>query len=244
MATRRKLTEDMQTNQEEVGGVITLMERLKAFIDKHGLKGTFTTLLTLFIASVVGYFTFNPGALFEKIDEYRTEQHNIAINSRLAASPQIYSILHEMRTKLKADRCWVLEPHNGSENLAELPFLYANITYVDPMEERDWMESVYDDTNISRYPYCSYIFDNEYAFKNIEEVKEIDPELYYRFKKDGVVYIGMMMMYDYNKTPTGVLGVVYKSEENVPEDHESVIRVMQKYSNVVTTLLSGKNKKI
>ena len=41
---------------EKVDGVITLMERVKGFIDKHGLKGTFTTLLTLFVAATVGYF--------------------------------------------------------------------------------------------------------------------------------------------------------------------------------------------
>ena len=64
-----KNTTDMKMSPEQVDKVIGLMERVKAFIDKHGLKGTFTTLLTVFIAACVGYCVFNPGVVFEKVKE-------------------------------------------------------------------------------------------------------------------------------------------------------------------------------
>ena len=37
MEEKKKITEEMKTSTEELGGVVGLMERIQRFISKHGL---------------------------------------------------------------------------------------------------------------------------------------------------------------------------------------------------------------
>ena len=132
MAEDKKLTEDMKTSVNEANGLLGLMERIKRFINKEGLKGTFTSLLTLFVAVVIGYFIFNPGKFFEQFEKFNNEKHEEAIMARMEADPQIREYLTYMKDELGADRTYVLEAHNGGSNLSNLPFLYTDLTYMIP----------------------------------------------------------------------------------------------------------------
>ena len=83
MANEEKITEQAKMSPEQVDKVITLMERVRGFIGKYGLKGTFTTLLTVFIAACVGYYVFNPGVILEQAQQIQIERHNEAVKARL-----------------------------------------------------------------------------------------------------------------------------------------------------------------
>lgn len=235
MAEKSKLTEAKTTTQE-VGEVVTLMERVKAFIDKHGISGTFTTLLTVFIASVVGYFALNPGVIFEEYQRISTEKHNEAIKARIKADPQIRTYLLNLRTEIDADRAFILETHNGGSNLTNLPFLYVDLTYAEPKTDFGWMEGEYKNLRLSRYPWASYIYQIGYWYGPIDEIEDNDPELYYRLQKEGVSHIGMMMMFGEDYMPSGTLGVVYNEEENALTRAE-VMKVLQKYTTIIAPLL-------
>ena len=239
MVNEENKIEQAKMSSEQVDKVITLMERVKGFIDKHGLKGTFTTLLTVFIAACVGYFAFNPGVVFERIQEVQVEQHNEAVKARLNADPKIRSYLMEMKAELSADRVFILETHNGGSNLTNLPFLYVDLTYAEPKSYFTWLEMEYTNLRLSRYPWSAYIYNRGYWFGPVSAINAIDSELNQRLEKEGVSYMGLMMMYGEDSMPSGTLGVVYETDKDRPSDTE-IMGTMQKYSNIISNLLENK----
>lgn len=239
MAKEEKVIEQAKMSPEHVDKVITIMERVKGFIDKHGLKGTFTTLLTVFVAACVGYYVFNPGVILEQVQQIQIERHNEAIKARLNADPKIRSYLLEMKVELGADRTYILETHNGGTNLTNLPFLYVDLTYAEPRNNLSWLEMEYNNLRLSRYPWANYIFNHGFWFGSISDIEEIDLELNQRLSKEGVSYMGMVMMYGEDSMPSGTLGVVYENDGDRPNDVE-VLKIMQKYSNIISNLLENK----
>lgn len=239
MANEEKITEQAKMSPEQVDKVITLMERVRGFIDKYGLKGTFTTLLTVFIAACVGYYAFNPGVILEQAQQIQIERHNEAVKARLDADPKIRSYLLEMKVELDADRTFILETHNGGTNLTNLPFLYVDLTYAEPRSNFSWLEREYTNLRLSRYPWANYIFNHGFWFGSISDIEEIDSELNQRLSKEGVSYMGMVMMYGEDSMPSGTLGVVYENDGDRPNDVE-VLKIMQKYSNIISQLLENK----
>ena len=229
---------NMKTTTTEINNVVGLMERVKRFINKEGLKGTFTSLLILFIAACVGYFILNPGTVFEKFQEYSIEKHEEGIKQRLQADPQIRSLLSDFRSSINADRAYILEAHNGGSNLNNLPFLYADLTYMDPRNKYDIIESEYKNFRLSRYPWASYVIEHGYWYGPIEDCMESDPEMYYRLKNEEVAYMGMYVMYGKNGLPTACLGVIFKEKEDIPSVRE-VIKSMQVYSNQINVFLNS-----
>ena len=239
MAKEEKVIEQAKMSPEHVDKVITIMERVKGFIDKHGLKGTFTTLLTVFVAACVGYCVFNPVVVFERVQQIQIERHNEAVKARLSVDPKIRNYLMEMKAELGADRTYILETHNGGTNLANLPFLYVDLTYAEPRNNLSWLEMEYNNLRLSRYPWANYIFNHGFWFGPISDIEEIDSELHQRLSKEGVSYMGMVMMYGEDSMPSGTLGVVYEHDCDRPSDVEA-LRIMQKYSNIISKLLENK----
>ena len=238
----KNLYDDMKTTVEQTNGLLGLMERIKRFINKEGLKGTFTSLLTLFIAVVIGYFIFNPGSFFERFEKFSTEKHEEAIKARMEADPQIREYLADFKAELLANRTYVLEAHNGGSNLSNLPFLYTDLTYMVPRGSFGELEEEYKNFRLSRFPWASYVVENSFWFGPIEDTFENDPELYYKLQKEGVTHMGMMLLHGNNGLPSGCLGVVYVEGQTIPDDF-TVMRIMQKYSNIISPLLSNNTPK-
>lgn len=241
MANEEKITEQAKMSPEQVDKVITLMERVRGFIGKYGLKGTFTTLLTVFIAACVGYYVFNPGVILEQAQQIQIERHNEAVKARLNADPKIRGYLLEMKVELDADRAYILETHNGGTNLTNLPFLYVDLTYAEPRSSLSWLEMEYNNLRLSRCPWANYVYNHGFWFGPISDIEEIDSELNQRLSKEGVSYMGMVMMYGEDSMPSGTLGVVYEDDGDRPNDAE-ILKIMQKYSNIISNLLENKVK--
>lgn len=235
---KRKLTEDMKTSPDELSGVVGLMERVHRFISRNGLKGTFTSLLTLFIAAVVGFFILNPGSFFEKFQDFTQTKHEEAIKQRLENDPKIRTELAYFRAETGGDRAYILEAHNGGGNLNNLPFLYADLTYLEPKGLYNYVEAEYKNFRLSRYPWASYVIEQGMWFGPIEDCKDLDPELYYRLKNEGVAYMGMYVMHGKSGLPSACLGIVFNYIENdEAPDKKQMVKSMQKYANLINPYL-------
>lgn len=226
---------NVQESTEQVNSVISLMDRMSEFIKKHGLKGTFTTLMTLFITASVAFIMFNPEKVYEEFQQYNEKKHEEGIKQRLEADPQIRALLTQFRAELGAERAYILEAHNGGTNLTNLPFLYADLTYLDPKGIYEYIETEYKNFRLSRYPWASYVMDKGYWFGPIEDCKDSDPELYYRLQKENVTYMGMYVMYGKNGLPSACLGVIFSEGENF--DTQKIIKYMHIYSNLINPFL-------
>ena len=231
----KKLTE-AKTTTEELHGIVGLIERVHSFIKKNGLKGTFTSLLTLFIAGTVGFFILNPGMFFEKFNDYTEQKHEQGIKQRLKADPEIRGLLSSFRSDLNADRAYILEAHNGGSNLTHLPFLYADLTYIDPRNKYSYIETEYKNFRLSRYPWASYVIEHGWWFGSIEDCMQSDPELYYRLQKEEVKYMGMFVMHGKTGLPSACLGIIYKEGQEVPSEKQ-ILKAMNKYGAQINSYL-------
>lgn len=222
---------------ENVNATLSWVERLFGFIKKAGLQNIFITLMMVFLVSVVGQLVFNPEGLVKRYERIVSEQHTESVIKRLNNEPEIRQNLISLRSELNADRVYILETHNGGTNLAGLPFLYVDLTYAEPKSAYEWMESEYRNVRLSRYPWATELYQNNFYAEPLEYLENLDPELYYRLKNEDVVYMAAIMMYGtYN--PSGVIGVVYTSQEKIPSKRE-IERTLMKYCSTFSTLFNN-----
>ena len=222
---------------ENVNATLSWVERLFGFVKKAGLQNILITLMMVFLVSVVGQFVFNPEGLVRRYERIVNEQHTESVIKRLNNEPEIRQNLISLRSELNADRVYILETHNGGTNLAGLPFLYVDLTYAEPKSAYEWMESEYRNVRLSRYPWATELYQNSFYAEPIEYLENLDPELYYRLKNEDVVYMAAIMMYGtYN--PSGVVGVVYTSNDKIPPRKE-IERTLMKYCSTFSTLFNN-----
>ena len=222
---------------EQVNTTLTWVEKLFGFIKKAGIQNILITLMMVFLVSVVGQLVFNPEGLVRRFERIVSEQHTESVIKRLNNEPAIRQNLIALKAELNADRAYILETHNGGSNLAGLPFLYVDLTYAEPKSAYQWLESEYRNVRLSRYPWATELYQNNFYAEPVEYLEHLDPELYYRLKNEDAVYMAAIMMYGtYN--PSGVIGVVYTSKDNIPSKEE-IRRVLMKYSSTFAVLFNN-----
>ena len=229
----------MENNKkiEQVNTTLSWVEKTFGFIKKMGFQNLLITLMMIFVVSVVGQIVFNPEGLVKKYERIVSEQHTESVIKRMNNEPAIRENLIKLKAELNADRVYVLETHNGGANLAGLPFLYVDLTYAEPKNAYQWMESEYKNVRLSRYPWATELYQKNFYSENIDYLEQLDPELYYRLKNENVEYMAAIMMYgSYN--PSGVVGVVYTSKDNIPK-REEIQRILMKYSTVLAALFNN-----
>lgn len=226
-----------EKNIPNVGETISWFERVSLFLKKTGLKDIFLTVMVLFIFIVIGYVAFNPTGTVERFERVIEQKHTESVMKRLNNEPTIRQNLIELKNELNADRVYILETHNGGTNLAGLPFLYVDLTYAEPRTSLTWLESEYKNVRLSRYPWASALYENNFWGAPIEDLESLDPELYHRLKSEGAVYMAAIMMYG-THNPSGVIGVVYTDINSIPPRKE-INKIMIKYCSTLSVLFNN-----
>lgn len=227
---------EKETNTN-VGNTLSWIERLSEMIKKAGLQNIVLTLMVLFLVVAVGKVMFNPEAIVERYEDINAKRHTESVIKRLENEPEIRRNLTELRNELNADRVYILETHNGGANLAGLPFLYVDLTYAEPKSSLSWLESEYKNVRLSRYPWATELYQNNYYSEPVDYLQNLDPELYYRLKNEDVSYMAAIMMYGKNN-PSGVIGVVYTTHDKMP-DKETIRKTLIKYSSQLSVLFNN-----
>lgn len=112
------------------------------------VKGLFLILLT----GCVVFFALNPKYLLERITEIRTEERGALVESRLKSDVEIGAALSGLLAATGADRAWLIELHNGSEDIATgLPFLYGSMRMEEVREGVYHVDEEYSDFVLSKY---------------------------------------------------------------------------------------------
>lgn len=220
-----------------VGNTIGWIERLSNLVKKAGLQNIILTVMVLFIVTVAAQFVFNPEGVIKKYEEINSKRHTEAVIKRLENEPEIRANLLALKNELHADRVYVLETHNGGTNLAGLPFLYVDLTYAEPKSSLSWLESEYKNVRLSRYPWATELYQNNYYSEPVEYLQNIDPELYHRLVAEDVSYMAAIMMYGKNN-PSGVIGVVYTNGDVMPSKDE-IRKGLIKYSTILSPMFNN-----
>ena len=223
-------------NLENVGTTLGFIDKIGTMLKKWGLQNILIFIMVLFLTAFAGVIIARPEMIYHKVEAVRQKAHTEAVIKRINSEPKIRESLVNLRGELKADRVYVLETHNGGNNLAGLPFIYVDLTYAEPKGALSWMESEYKNVRLSRYPWATEVYKSTYWSGDVENIEELDPELYHRLKSEGVTFMAAMMMYGtYN--PSGVVGVVYTTTDH-PSD-ENIQRTLMRYINMLSPLFNN-----
>lgn len=221
---------------ENVDKTISFIDRIGKMLKKWGLQNILLFIMVLFLTAAASTMLLNPESIYNKMEQIKQKSHTESVMKRINNEPRIRENLVNLKAELKADRVFVLETHNGGTNLSNLPFLYVDLTYAEPRAQLAWMEDEYKNVRLSRHPWATEVFKNTYWSGEVESLELLDPELYHRLKNEDVVFFAAVMMFGtYN--PSGVLGVVYTSDEH-PDD-EVIRRIIFRYSSSLAILFNN-----
>lgn len=230
-------TQQTPAGSNNAGPVIGWLDKILSLEAKYGIGKIIMAFMIMFIAIMMGVIAFNPNVIIREITKRQQQAHNEALVRRLEVDPIIRKDLLEMRCELEGTRTFVFETHNGGSNLNNLPFLYVDMTYEEVEEGLMGLESDYKNFRLSRYPFADFIYREQFWCGDVEDIKEIDKELYYRLVNDGAKYIGLMVMYG-TFNPAGAVGVTY-GEGYEPASTTELRRSLMKYGNKIARLLNN-----
>ncbi len=203
-----------KTNDEQLNDKFGLLERTLRLIDKYGIFRVISGLFVLLLFGLtLGLFINHKEIVAEvmreqKIDENKS--HSVKMQLRLTQiNPQIDAIMLKLLIETGADRVFIIEMHNGSNNPTGLPFVYGEMTYeqmIDPNMQA--VAEEYGTINLSRYTFITHVYKQKLFKGSIEQLMNIDMKLAGRMTQNGVKYMYMGSLTG-NNIPIGFLGVTY-----------------------------------
>lgn len=230
------------------GEQMNFLEKTVALIER---KGMWRIVQALLVILVFVYFV-NNGEQFlggiietvttktiEKDTEIKVTKHDMALEVRQTIKPQMTAILRSTLDVLSADRVFVMEMHNGTNNTAGLPFIYGEMTYEEVADGVLHVDEDYTQLNLSRFNFPLYIEKNHIWQGSIEELSKIDDKLAKRLASNGVTYFIISHIHGV-KNELGYFGISY-CDNNQPKSKDFITTKMLEMTQKISTLLDATN---
>ena len=212
---RRKL--DFDDGTKSVG----MLDKVVNLINTHGMgkvmQGFF--VIVLMILSIMLYNASDNVDLLEQVISKKVEQHEIGSDIRMDINPKINKTMTHMLYEMEGDRVSVIEMHNGKENPTNLPFIFCDMTYEETRGKIPYISEEYDNMNMSKFTFPSFIYENRFFIGSIEDIYSIDKKLALRLDSNEVKYVGIILirtsvdigflMVSYNDVPTLTKDEIY-----------------------------------
>ena len=165
------------------------------------------------------------------------KEHNNLIEKRFYASPIIRSELKDLIIKLGATRASICEMHNGTNNLAGIPFLYLDMTYEEISPKVDYVIDNFKNFNLAKYPFITSHIKDMYWSGSIDDLKKEDPYLASRIKLNDTEYGAYIVLRGYDSTMIGLLVVTFNSDTFLPDEDSLLNSMMSSGGQILSTLL-------
>lgn len=202
---------------------IGFLERMIKMMDKYGLWKIFQATLVLAGFLYIMYNVQNlpeiVSGAFSRETEIRQEQHDAAVEVRRSIKPNVDILLKDALSTLNADRVFILEMHNGTNNVAGLPFIYGEMTYEEVRERVSHVDEDYTSINLSRFTFPMYIEKNQIWYGTINELSEIDSKLASRLSSNDVTYFAIIGLHGVTNE-LGYFGFSFCNGKTAPTDKE------------------------
>lgn len=203
---------------KETNKIFQWVENVLILIQSYGLRKIFLALF-LIVVCVLGIMAFNvirDEELVKKFIIGTTEMHDEASRVRKEVDPKIGKTLTRMLYSMNADRVSVLEMHNGKENPTSLPFLYCDMTYEETKDNVSYVAEEYENLNMSKFQFPTYLYEHRVFYGTVEEIMEIDKKLGMRLELNNVCYIGMVLIR--TNTDIGFVTISWMEEPALTRD--------------------------
>lgn len=218
---------------------LNLLEKVTQLITNYGFWKILQALIVIAVFIIVSYSAINLGPIMKTMldihDTEKTELHDVALEKRRAIQPQISEMLSDALVKLNADRVWVIEFHNGTNNASGLPFNYGNMTYEKVAADITYVADDYNDVSLSRFTFPLYMEENHSWYGTIDELAELDDRLAKRMSSNDVTYLAMVQLNGV-RTEIGYVGVTYCNGKE-PASYEKISDTLMRLSQKLAILL-------
>lgn len=170
-------------------------------------------------------------------EEIEKKKHDELVERRIKNNPKINEILKDVLINLDADRVTVCEMHNGTNNLAGVPFLFADMAYFANAHDVEDISDEYKNVNLSRLPFVANHFDEGIFLKTVEEIEEEDQRFAMKLRIGKTKFFAGMVIRGV-KYPIGFLSVTYTEGSAIPSKTE-IIAEMNKAAQIISSLLDN-----
>ena len=223
-------------------------ERLMKFKDKHGYWNL--TKLVLFVAfAIVVLFlakNFAESYSFERQKEAMTEvmeqnnqqlfiEHNEQMQIRRDIKPLVSDLLKNTLNEMDADRAFIFELHNGSNNTAGLPFIHCTMTYEETARNIEPIDEDYQNLSLTRFSFPEYLHKHDLWFGTIDEFEAIDKKIASRMRNNGATYLVITTIRSEN-SEIGYFGFTYCNDKKHKDDKdmmEFIVYTVQSLSKLL-----------
>lgn len=184
----------------------SILEVFKVILSQYGITAAILTLVILVIGYIVYIINKNYSDSIKKYLENKAaikdKIHTDAANHRKIVTPQIRKELKHLAEETHADRTLLFEFSNGSSNLVGLPFLYLTATCEILTPTTESVSQKYQKLNTTLFAtFLEKLEDKGYYYcHDIEDIKEVEPMLYFFMKPNKVKSMLFYSLYGVEET--------------------------------------------
>ena len=227
--------------EKETLGFWECLMKLK---DKHGYWNL--TKLVLFVAFTIAVLflakNFGESYTFERQKEAMTEvieqnnqqlfiEHNEQMQIRRDIKPLVTDLLKNTLNEMDADRAFIFELHNGSNNTAGLPFIHCTMTYEETARNIEPIDEDYQNLSLTRFSFPEYLHKHDLWFGTVEEFADIDKKLASRMQNNGATYLVITTIRSEN-SEIGYFGFTYCNNKEHKHDKDMMGFIVHTVQNL------------
>jgi hypothetical protein len=199
---------------------LSFFERAVKIVDKYGTFKVIISivLFALFLLVTVGTPIITKYSMEKSIDAAEKNKeltHIRDLENRREVQPQIYSVLDNLLESTKADRAFIIELHNGSQNINGVPFLHGTVTYERVREGVENIDEEYQNLSLSRFESSIYMHNNLHFVGSVKDLAKIDKKIAAKLTSNQVSYVAVTTLHDGEKE-WGWFGILYGEGRPIP----------------------------
>ena len=184
--------------------------------------------------------------VIDEKDKSRIKTHSNEMKMRTAIKPYVTGLLKSTLIEMGADRAFVIELHNGTNNTTGLPFVHCTMTYEEDAKGIETIDEDYQNLTLSRFSFPEYLHEHGIWFGDVDEFAKIDPKIASRLKNNNVTYLAVANIRA-DADEIGYYGFTYcygnkpKSEKEIMEYIVLSVQKLSRWLNMdLTTSKDGK----
>lgn len=225
-----------------MGDGIGILERTIKLIEKHGTETIYKAIFILAMFFCVIYNNINIGNVVEEVLINKENKHDKAIEYRKSIASDIRINLRGLLADSGADRAFIIEMHNGTNNINGLPFMYGEMTYEEVTPGTEHIDEDYTNINMSRFCFITYLYENYSWNGSMDSLNSIDDKMALRMESNGVKYAFFKCLYGSNGKEIGFIGITYTKDISMTDEQvDSVRKMVNKTSDKMVLKLDVKN---
>lgn len=223
----------------------TILGKMLALMTKYGVWNIIKALILIVSFAIAMYSITHIDDLVQRAfieqNENNLSHHDAVMKHRNEIKPKVDGLLEDVLDNINADRVFVLEFHNGTNNLSGLPFMYGEITYEVCRKGVEPVGDDYGTISLSRFSLPYHMNNYNYFIGSIDSLETMDVKLSYRMRSNNASYVCISNMYGvYNNI--GYVGATYVNG-NEPAAYENIVDELYMLSQKISTLLDASHIK-